>query len=138
MAFPPAGIRALVADPSSHMAGLVTLMLHSLKVRAVDEAGDPAHLSASLARRPYGLLLIEDQLGAENDFEVIRALRRSSGHPNRLVPIVMMASGGNPDLYEAAREAGVSGFLRKPFSARDISLRLEAIRRAAGTERRSA
>ena len=138
MAFPPAEIRALVADPSSHMAGLVILMLHSLKVRAVDEAGDLAHLTASLARRPYDLLLIEDQLGAENDFEVIRALRRSTGHPNRLVPIVMMAGGGQPDLFETAREAGVSGFLRKPFSARHIGLRLEAIRLAAVTERQSA
>ena len=30
-------LRTLVADPSPHMAGLVTLMLHSLKIKAVDE-----------------------------------------------------------------------------------------------------
>ena len=31
-----ADFRAFVADPSTHMAGLITLMLHSLNIRAVD------------------------------------------------------------------------------------------------------
>ena len=123
-------IRALVADPSSHMAGLVTLMLHSLKVRAVDEASDLQHLTAILARRPYDLMLIDDHLGGENDFQVIRTLRQSVDHPNRLIPIIMMAAGPDARLIAMARDAGVTEFLRKPFSAQHIGLRLDSIRNA--------
>lgn len=126
----PKEIRALVADPSSHMAGLVTLMLHTLKIRAVDEAGNLMHLSATLARRPYDVMLIDDQLGGENDFQVIRTLRQSVGHPNRLMPIIMMSALPDAAMIAAARDAGVTEFLRKPFSAQHIGSRLDSIRKA--------
>jgi len=122
--------RALIADPSTHMAGLVTLMLHSLKIRAVDEVGDARHAAEFLGRRPYNLMLIDDQLGGEEDFGLIRMLRNTAGHPNRTMPIIMMASAPETGLILEARDAGVTEFLRKPFSAQHIQLRLETIRNA--------
>ena len=123
-------IRALVADPSTHMAGLVTLMLHSLKIRAVDEAIDGRRAAAALARRPYDIVLIDEQLGGEDNFELIRSLRRAADHPNRMTPIIMMASVPTAETIKAARDAGVTEFLRKPFSAQHIQLRLDSIRKA--------
>jgi two-component system chemotaxis response regulator CheY len=122
--------RALIADPSTHMAGLVTLMLHTLKLRAVDEVGNSKHAAEFLERRPYTLMLIDDQLGAEENFALIRTLRTTADHPNRTVPIIMMASAPDASLIVKARDAGVTEFLRKPFSAQHIQLRLEAIRNA--------
>ena len=124
----PVPIRALVADPSTHMAGLVTLMLHSLKIRAVDEVSDTVRAAATLGRNRYGLLLIDEKLGGEDSFGLIRQLRLSADHPNRAVPIIMMASTPDADMIEAARDAGVTEFLRKPFSAQHIQLRLDSIR----------
>ena len=126
----PAPIRALVADPSTHMTGLVTLMLHTLKIRAVDEAVDIRRAAAALARRPYNIVLIDEQLGGEEDFELIRTLRRSADHPNRMTPIIMMAAVPTAEIIKAARDAGVTEFLRKPFSAQHIQLRLDSIRNA--------
>ncbi|HZY49068.1 MAG TPA: response regulator [Devosia sp.] len=122
--------RALIADPSTHMAGLVTLMLHTLKIRGVDEAGDTLHATEFLARRPYNLVLIDDALGSQEDFALIRMLRSSADHPNRTVPIIMMAAAPEARLIARARDAGVTEFLRKPFSAQHIQLRLDAIRNA--------
>jgi DNA-binding response OmpR family regulator len=126
----PAEIRALVADPSTHMAGIVTLMLHTLKIRAVDEAVDLRRAVAALARRPYDIVLIDEALGSEDDFEMIRSLRRTADHPNRTTPIIMMAAAPTAETIKAARDAGVTEFLRKPFSAQHIQLRLESIRKA--------
>ena len=130
MSQPAADFRVLVADPSTHMAGLATLMLHSLKVRAVDEVADTAHAAESLSRRPYDLVLIDSHLGGEADFGMIRSLRQSKDHPNRATPIIMMAGTPSAAMIAAARDADVSEFLRKPFSAQHIQLRLDAIRAA--------
>jgi two-component system, chemotaxis family, chemotaxis protein CheY len=122
--------RVLVADPSSHMAGLVTLMLHSLKIRAVDEVGSIQRATEALGRRVYTLVLIDEQLSGTDDFAMIRTLRKSTEHPNRAVPIIMMAMSPDARMIAAARDAGVTEFLRKPFSAQHISLRIDAIRNA--------
>lgn len=127
---PAPEIRALVADPSTHMAGLVTLMLHTLKIRAVDEAVDLRRAAAALARRPYNVVLIDEALGGEDGFELIRTLRRSADHPNRTTPIIMMAAVPTAETIKAARDAGVTEFLRKPFSAQHIQLRLDSTRNA--------
>ncbi len=130
MSAPSPEFRTLIADPSTHMAGLVTLMLHSLKIRGVDEAGDVRQAMAALERRPYQLLLLDDALGSADDFALVRNLRQSAEHPNRTVPIIMMASAPGAGMIVRARDAGVTEFLRKPFSAHHIELRLEAIRNA--------
>ncbi len=130
MSTPAPTTRVLVADPSSHMAGLVTLMFHSLKIRAVDEVGDIQRATEALSRRSYDLILIDEQLSGTDDFAMIRTLRKSADHPNRAVPIIMMATAPDARMIAAARDAGVTEFLRKPFSAQHIALRLETIRNA--------
>ena len=130
MSTPQPEFRALVADPSTHMAGLVTLMLHSLKIRAVDEVGDVRRAAQALSRKPYDVVLIDEQLSGTDGFDMIRTLRQSADHPNRLVPIIMMAVAPDAKMIADARDAGVNEFLRKPFSAQHVALRLEAIRKA--------
>ena len=119
--------RTLVAEPSTHMAGLVAVMLHSLKIRIVDEATDRMHAERALLQRSYNLMLIDAELGAEDSFGLIRSLRTATDHLNRHLPIIMMASAPSATLIVAARDAGVTEFLRKPFSAQHIQLRLDAI-----------
>jgi DNA-binding response OmpR family regulator len=126
-------LRALVADPSSHMAALVAQMLHSLKIRSVEATVDLNHTAAELARRSYDLVLLDEQLGGASGFEMIRSLRQQPDHPNRATPIIMMASAPDAKMIATARDAGVTEFLRKPFSAEHVRLRLDAIQNAPRT-----
>jgi DNA-binding response OmpR family regulator len=126
----PVALRALVADPSSHMAALVAQMLHSLRIRSVDATVNLDHTATELGRRPYDLVLLDEQLGGSSGFDMIRSIRQTADHPNRATPIIMMASAPDAKMIAAARDAGVTEFLRKPFSAEHVRLRLEAIRSA--------
>lgn len=125
-----AHLTALVADPSSHMAALVAVMLRSIKIRTIDATVDLPHTAAELGRQQYGLILLDEQLGGKEGFEMIRTLRKLATHPNRETPIIMMASAPDARMIAAARDAGVTEFLRKPFSAEHIKLRLEALKKA--------
>jgi DNA-binding response OmpR family regulator len=127
---PTADFRALVADPSAHMAGLVADMLRSLKIRLVDEVHDLPSVQRSLSSQTYRLILIDAELGPPDDLVLIRKLRQADGHPNRNVPIIMTAATPSAAIIAAARDAGVTEFLRKPFAAQHIASRLEAIQSA--------
>jgi DNA-binding response OmpR family regulator len=123
-------LSVLVADPSSHMAALVAVMLRSLGIRAVDAAIDLNQTGALLMRHPYGLILIDEQLAGSDGFDMIRALRKLGTHPNRETPIFMMAAAPDAKMIATARDAGVTEFLRKPFSAEHIKLRLDGLKNA--------
>jgi CheY-like chemotaxis protein len=123
-------LRALVADPSPHMAELVGSMLHTLKVRSVVAIGDAGRLAAAIAARPYDLLLVDVEIARLGDFAAIRTLRQQAGHPNRHLPVIVMAAAPDAKMIAAARDAGVTEFLRKPFAPQHIALRLDALRQA--------
>jgi two-component system chemotaxis response regulator CheY len=125
-----AHLTALVADPSTHMAALVAVMLRTLKIRTVDATVDLPHTAAELSRHQYGLILLDEQLGGRAGFDMIRSLRKLGTHPNRETPIFMMASAPDAKMIAAARDAGVTEFLRKPFSAEHIRLRLDGLKQA--------
>ena len=54
-------------------------------------------------------------------------------HPNRAMPIIMMAATPDTKMIQLARDAGVTEFLRKPFSAEHIKLRLDGLTKAPRT-----
>jgi len=120
-----AAYRALVADPSTHMAALAATMLRGLKFRTIDATLDLAQTAESLRRFPYALVLIDEKLGGPAGYALIRALRTSSGHANRTTPIFMMAAAPGAAMISQARDAGITEFLRTPFSADDVRVRLD-------------
>ena len=109
------------------MATLVAVMLKSIGIRSVDATIDLKHTAAELTRLSYGLILIDEQLAGREGFDMIRAVRGTATHPNRETPIIMMAAAPDARMIAAARDAGVTEFLRKPFSAEHIKLRLEGL-----------
>jgi len=123
-----ADTRALVADPSVHMAELVAGMLRTLKSRLVDVTHTPADTQRALASRSYRLMLVDAGMCSDQEFLLLRELRQAEQNPNRHLPIIMMAAAPSAALIAAARDAGVTEFLRKPFSAQHIQLRLDAIK----------
>jgi DNA-binding response OmpR family regulator len=121
--------RALIIEPAAHMATLVAVMLRAIGVKSIDTASTLAQAALSLKRFAYDLVLLDGDVGASDGFEFMRTLRQSGEHPNRHVPIIMMASAPGAAMITAARDAGVNEFLRKPFSSEHIKMRLDSINR---------
>ena len=117
----------LVVDPSPHMASLVGQMLRHVKVRRVDEASDADRAAALLQSHRYGAIIMNDVLMPSDGISVVRALRQAAEGLNRDTPVIMMASSPDTNRIEAARDAGITEFLRKPFATKDIEARLMAM-----------
>lgn len=59
--------------------------------------------------------------------QLVRGLRQSPDGLNRETPVIMMAAAPDTLRIAAARDAGVTEFLRKPFAATHLAARLDAI-----------
>jgi DNA-binding response OmpR family regulator len=117
----------LVVDPSPHMTSLVAQMLRHLKARRVDEAQDSDRATALLQSHRFGAIVMNDGLLPMNGLALVRALRQAPAGLNRDTPVVMMSAEPDAEEIAAARDAGVTEFLRKPFAARHLETRLNAM-----------
>ncbi len=122
-----AKLDVLVCDANQHMGSLIGQMLRHLKVHAVEEVQNSHAAFAALTGRRFGVILLDDDLGPTDSVELVRALRANEGNPNRMVPVVMMSSAPEASRILAARDAGVTEFLRKPFAAVHVESRLNSI-----------
>jgi len=122
-----AKLDVLVCDPNPHMGMLVGQMLRHLRVHAVEEVQSSNAALASLTNRKFGVILLDDLLGPTDSVELIRALRANENGLNRTTPVVMMSSAPDAARILAARDAGVTEFLRKPFAALHVEARLNSI-----------
>ena len=120
----------LIVDPSQHMVDILAAMLRHIGCRDIRGATDAARATFELNRRDFELVLIDDRLAGTDSVEFVRRLRHSEDCRNRLTPVIMMASVPDAARIAAARDAGVTEFLRKPFAANHLAARLAIIRKA--------
>ena len=117
----------LIADPSQHMASLVSVMLRSLGRKDIREAYDANKAMTELKRRVFDVLIIDDALDGMDGVAFTRKLRACTDCRNRYVPIIMMSAAPDARRIAEARDAGVTEFLRKPFAANHLQTRLDSI-----------
>lgn len=117
----------LIVDPQTNMAALVATMLRGFGRRDIREANDATQALAELRRRPFDLVIVDDALSDMNAVELVKRLR-ATANSNRSASVIMMAAAPDAARIEAARDAGVSEFLRKPFAANQLKARLHSIK----------
>jgi signal transduction histidine kinase/DNA-binding response OmpR family regulator len=119
--------RVLVVDDDPIARDALAAMLRSWSLTVTEARSGTAALAAineaRTAKAPYDLVLMDWKMPGQNGVEVAQAMRADAG--NEKPPIVIMVSAfGRTDLFDAAKRAGIEGFLVKPV---DPSLLLETI-----------
>lgn len=120
-------LAVLVVDPLPHMASLVAGMLRICKVREIREVNTLTAALGELKRRQFDVVVLDDGFKDFRSVDFVKKLRASADSPGRDIPIIMMSASPAAAEIKAARDAGVNEFLRKPFSAQHIEMRLNTI-----------
>ena len=108
-------IHALVCDDYEPIASLIQVVLHNMGI-SVTTAGDGKQ-GLDLARQLRPSLIISDvDMPGLNGIELFKALQKDTTGL-ALIPFILMSS---IDRKKAAREAGCSNFLVKPFSIDEV------------------
>ncbi|MEJ0009175.1 MAG: response regulator [Alphaproteobacteria bacterium] len=119
-------VRVLVADRDIRTATLVQRVLFSFGFAKIDVTNSGDVALEKLRTEPYDLIVTEWQIQPMTGIDLVRAIRRAKADERlrRDIPIIMLTARGDKETVTAARDAGITEFLVKPFSAATISNRL--------------
>ncbi|MES1199200.1 MAG: response regulator [Pseudomonadota bacterium] len=124
--FDPSGLAALVIDQNHYQRGISVDLLRSMGFRRVYAASDASEGWDQLCANNPDVVLME-WLGEGEDLDFVRRIRNSEEAPNRAANVFMLTSRGSRGDVEAARLAGVNGYLRKPISQLALKTRVRAV-----------
>jgi two-component system phosphate regulon response regulator PhoB len=124
--------RILVVDDEPDLADLVAYHLRDAGHDVVVVGTGMAALTEAQRKRP-DLILLDLMLPDLSGTEVCRRLRRQES--TRTVPVLMLTAKGEEVDRVVGFEVGADDYVVKPFSPRELVLRVDAIlRRAVRTE----
>ena len=124
---PPAG-RILVVDDDPTVAEVVTGYLRRAGY-AVDRAVDGHQALAAAGTRP-DLVVLDLMLPGVDGLEVCRRLRATEH--GATLPVVMLTARGDEADRILGLELGADDYLTKPFSPRELVLRIRSVLRRTG------
>ena len=116
----------VIEDDPALLGGLMdVLVFNGFAVRGVADGRDG--LQAAL-ERPADLVLLDLMLPGLDGLAVCRAIRARRPHQ----PVIMITARGSEDDIVAGFKAGADDYIPKPFSLRELMVRVEAVLRRAG------
>lgn len=112
--------RIVIADDESIIRMDLKEMLTSLGYLVVGEAGD-GRSAVSLARElDPDLVIMDVKMPDVDGIEAAKILTEE-----RIAPVLLLTAFGQRELIERAKEAGVVGYLVKPFRENDLTPAIE-------------
>lgn len=117
-------ISVLILDDEAELRGLLQRYLsdQGLTVRAI---GEPGQLDKLLMREGFDILILDIMLPGEDGLSICRRLRAAG----ETIPIIMLTARGDPVDRIIGLEMGADDYLAKPFTARELLARIQALLR---------
>ncbi|MFI5806413.1 response regulator transcription factor [Streptomyces sp. NPDC051561] len=122
----PAPHRVLVVDDDPTVAEVVTGYLRRAGFAVRQAADGPGALAAAGEERP-DLVVLDLMLPGMDGLEVCARLRAAHGP----VPVIMLTARGDEEDRILGLEVGADDYVTKPFSPRELVLRVESVLRRA-------
>jgi DNA-binding response OmpR family regulator len=121
--------RVLVVDDDPTVREVVVTYLRA-SGHEVDEAGDGEAAIEQLRSHPADLLVLDLMLPGIDGLEVCRRIRTGGDD----VPVIMLTALGSETDRVVGLEQGADDYVTKPFSPRELVLRVDSVLRRAGEQ----
>lgn len=115
----------LVVDDNKQMRFLVRCLLRAGGITRVTEAETGAQAFDVMSAGTVDLIIVDWKMAPVDGLAFTNMVRRHS--PNPYIPILMLTAHTEASRVTAARDAGVSGFIKKPISARLLFERISNV-----------
>ena len=123
---PPAGASILIVDDDAQIRQLVAKLLRENGFR-VTPARNAREFREVIARGSIDLVILDLMLPGTNGFELCKELRRTSS-----LPVIMLSARGTETDRVVGLEIGADDYIAKPFGARELVARVNAVLRRSG------
>jgi two-component system chemotaxis response regulator CheY len=100
-------------------------LLQQLGFEQVDDANDGSTALAKLRRRDYGLVISDWNMEPMTGFALLQEMRSDPSLAE--IPFIMLTAESKTENVIAAKKAGVSNYIVKPFNAQTLKNKIDAV-----------
>lgn len=115
----------LVVDDSGTMINIQRSLLRQLGFNDIDDAQDGPGALTKMRNRRYGLIISDWNMEPMSGYDFLREVR---GDPAlKRTPFIIVTAEAKTEHVIAAKKAGVSNYIVKPFNAESLKMKIEAV-----------
>ena len=118
-------MNVLIVDDYKTMLRIIRNLLKQLGFNNVDEATDGAMALQMLRVGTYGLVISDWNMEPMTGLQLLREVRADA--KLKPVPFIMVTAESKSDNVIAAKEAGVSNYIVKPFNAETLKTKMASV-----------
>src|SRR5689334_12127484 len=115
----------LVVDDYNTMVRIIRNLLRQLGFENVDDASDGGSALAKMRARKYGLVISDWNMEPMTGYDLLREVRADPALA--ATPFIMVTAESKTENVIAAKKAGVSNYIVKPFNAATLKTKIEAV-----------
>jgi two-component system, chemotaxis family, chemotaxis protein CheY len=127
MGGPYGHLKALIVEDNPHMRALLRAILMGLGASEVHEAQDGGQALRVLRDFEPDFVLTDLMMAPMDGIAFMHELRNSATSPNPFLPVIMVSGHTERARILAARDAGVTEFVAKPVTPKNLFLRIVEI-----------
>jgi two-component system chemotaxis response regulator CheY len=115
----------LVVDDYNTMVRIIRNLLRQLGFEHIDEASDGSAALVKMRERKYGLVISDWNMEPMTGYALLQEVR--SDPDLSTTPFIMVTAESKTENVIAAKKAGVSNYIVKPFNAQTLRSKIDAV-----------
>jgi len=115
----------LIVDDYKTMLRIIRNLLRQLDFENVDEATDGAAALSMLRTGSYGLVISDWNMAPMTGLQLLQEVRADA--KLKTTPFIMITAESKTENVIAAKQAGVSNYIVKPFNAETLKEKIEKV-----------
>ena len=118
-------MHVLIVDDYGTMLRILRNLLRQLEINNVEEAENGEDALALLKRKRFDLVISDWNMAPMTGLELLRHVRGDS--QLRPLPYIMVTAESKTENVIAAKQAGVSNYIVKPFNAETLRAKIASV-----------
>jgi two-component system, chemotaxis family, chemotaxis protein CheY len=118
-------MNVLIVDDYKTMLRIIKNLLGQIGFPNVDEATDGAMAFQKLKEKKYGLVISDWNMEPMSGYELLQKVRAEEAL--KAIPFIMVTAESKTENVIAAKQAGVSNYIVKPFNAETLKQKIESV-----------
>jgi two-component system, chemotaxis family, chemotaxis protein CheY len=115
----------LIVDDYSTMIRIIRNLLRQLGFENIDDASDGSAALIKMEQRKYGLVISDWNMEPMTGYDLLKQVR---ANPElSATPFIMVTAESKTENVIAAKKAGVSNYIVKPFNAQTLKTKIESV-----------
>jgi two-component system chemotaxis response regulator CheY len=115
----------LIVDDYNTMVRIIRNLLRQLGFEHIDDANDGTAALAKMQQRQYGLVISDWNMEPMTGYDLLQQVRADPALAK--TPFIMVTAESKTENVIAAKKAGVSNYIVKPFNAQTLKTKIDSV-----------